>query len=80
MPIKELKAFQRVSIPHRQGQTFRLSIPAADLQKWDLATGKWKLYPGTYKVIVGSNSRDEKLTASFKVQNEPEVRRPKAHH
>jgi beta-glucosidase len=56
-----------VSISHGQGQTLRLSIPAGDLQKWDLATGKWKFYPGTYKIIVGSNSRDEKLTASFKV-------------
>lgn len=68
MPVKELKAFQRVSISRGQGQTLKLSIPAGDLQKWDLATGKWKLYPGTYKIIVGSNSKDEKLTASFRIK------------
>jgi beta-glucosidase len=65
MPVEELKAFQRLSIPHGQGRDLQLSIPVRELQKWDLATGKWKLYPGAYKLVLGSNSRDEKLTAEF---------------
>jgi len=64
MPVKELKAFQRISIPKGHGLDLRVAISAADLQKWDLTTNKWKLYPGTYKIIVGSHSRDEKLTAT----------------
>lgn len=68
MPVKELKAFRRVSIPQGQGQSLTLSVPAGDLQKWDLATGKWKLYPGTYKIIVGSHSGDKKLTAAFTIK------------
>ncbi len=65
MPVKELKAFRRISVPQGQQKALTLSIPAADLQKWDLTTGKWKLYPGTYKIFVGSHSGDKKLTASF---------------
>ena len=67
MPIKELKAFHRLFIPHGEGRDWQLSIPVKELQKWDLATGKWKLYPGTYKLILGSNSRDEKLAGAFTV-------------
>jgi beta-glucosidase len=68
MPLKELKAFQRVSVQKDQTRELRLSIPASELRKWDLTTGKWKLYPGTYKVVLGSHSRDEKLAATFTVK------------
>ncbi|MBS1602646.1 MAG: glycoside hydrolase family 3 C-terminal domain-containing protein [Bacteroidetes bacterium] len=65
MPIKELKDFRRVSIPSGGSRTVEMSIPASELQKWDLSTGKWRLYKGEYKLVLGSNSRDEKLQASF---------------
>ncbi|MDO6432483.1 glycoside hydrolase family 3 N-terminal domain-containing protein [Flavitalea sp. BT771] len=68
MPVKELKGFHRLSIPHGNGKKLTLSIPVNDLQKWDLASRKWKLYPGKYKVVLGSHSRDEKLQASFTVK------------
>jgi beta-glucosidase len=68
MPVKELKGFHRLSIAHGNAKTLTLSIPANDLQKWDLASGKWRLYPGKYKVVLGSHSRDEKLQASFTVK------------
>jgi beta-glucosidase len=68
MPLKELKAFQRLAVLKGQTQNVQLSIPASDLRKWDLATGEWKLYPGIYKIVLGSHSRDEKLTASFTVK------------
>jgi beta-glucosidase len=44
-----------------------VSIPAAELQKWDLATRTWKLYPGTYTVFAGGNSNDKKVVATIKV-------------
>jgi len=65
MPVKELKAFRRISVPTGGSRIVEMSIPATELQKWDLATGKWRLYKGEYKLILGSNSRDEKLQASF---------------
>ncbi|WP_431217343.1 fibronectin type III-like domain-contianing protein [Puia sp. P3] len=65
MPIRELKAFRRVTVPAQNSKTVSLSIPATELQKWDLATGKWKLYKGEYRLVLGSNSGDQRLTASF---------------
>src|SRR6201999_2598028 len=68
MPIKELKAFHRIAVPHSQGRDLQLSIPIKELQKWDLATGKWKLYPGDCKLVLGSNSGDEKLVGEFTIK------------
>jgi len=65
MPVRELKAFKRLSIPKQNSRTLAMSIPVSDLQKWDLATGKWRLYKGEYKLVLGDNSRDQQLTASF---------------
>jgi beta-glucosidase len=68
MPVKELKAFHRVPLPHDHGLDLQMTIPVSELQKWDPAGQKWKLYPGTYKIVLGSHSRDEKLVASFTVR------------
>jgi len=68
MPVRELKAFRRVTVPAHGGQPVSIAIPVSELQKWDLPTGKWKLFKGNYKLILGSDSRDEKLTATFSVK------------
>jgi len=68
MPVRELKAFRRVTVAAHGGQPVSIAIPMSELQKWDLAAGKWKLFKGNYKLILGSNSRDEKLAATFSVR------------
>jgi beta-glucosidase len=66
MPLKELKAFKRVHVKAGGQETVQLTIPAADLQKWDLATNSWKLYPGAYTLFAGGNSSDRKIVATIK--------------
>ncbi|MBO9200692.1 MULTISPECIES: glycoside hydrolase family 3 N-terminal domain-containing protein [Niastella] len=66
MPLKELKAFKRVFVKAGAEETVLLTIPAADLQKWDLATNGWKLYPGSYNIFAGGNSTDKKIVATIK--------------
>ncbi|HUP13715.1 MAG TPA: fibronectin type III-like domain-contianing protein, partial [Niastella sp.] len=66
MPVKELKAFKRVHVKAGGEETLQLSIPVAELQKWDLATRSWKLYPGTYSIFAGGNSADKKIAASVR--------------
>jgi len=68
MPVRELKSFHRITVPARGAQTLFLAIPMSELQKWDLAAGKWELFKGNYKLILGSHSRDEKLTSAFSVR------------
>ena len=67
MPFKELKSFKRVSVTKGEEQSVTIKIPVSELQKWDLATHKWKIYAGNYKLILGSNSQDSKLSMNFAV-------------
>ncbi|HEY4325045.1 MAG TPA: glycoside hydrolase family 3 N-terminal domain-containing protein [Mucilaginibacter sp.] len=68
MPLKELKQFKRVSVAKGSQQQVAIDIPLADLKKWDLKDQKWKLYKGKYTLVLGSNSADQKLAASFNVK------------
>ncbi|MBB3056274.1 glycoside hydrolase family 3 N-terminal domain-containing protein [Mucilaginibacter gotjawali] len=67
MPVKELKTFKRVSVTKGGTQTVSIKIPVGELQKWDMSTHSWKLYPGNYKLVLGSSSADEKLGLTFSV-------------
>src|SRR6185503_215220 len=67
MPVKELKGFKRVSVNKDGEQTVTVNIPAKELQKWDMETHQWKLYPGSYKLILGEDSKDEKIIAPFRI-------------
>ena len=67
MPIKEMKGFKRVEVPKGGERTLRLSIPVQELQKWDSKQNKWRLYPGTYRILVGSSSEDIRLNAPITI-------------
>ncbi|RFZ94256.1 glycosyl hydrolase [Mucilaginibacter conchicola] len=68
MPLKELKAFKRVTVNKGGETTVTINVPVKELQKWDLYHREWKLYAGDYKLILGSNSADEKVVKEFKVK------------
>jgi beta-glucosidase len=68
MPIKELKYFKKITISKGASINTNIAIPVNELQKWDLSKNKWALYPGKYKLVFGSNAKDEKITSSFEVQ------------
>jgi beta-glucosidase len=68
MPVKELKAFKRVSVPKGSTQAVQLKIPVQELQKWDLKESKWKLYTGNYNLLIGSNSEDVKLKSTITIK------------
>ncbi|HTD41118.1 MAG TPA: glycoside hydrolase family 3 C-terminal domain-containing protein, partial [Mucilaginibacter sp.] len=67
MPIKELKGFKRVSVTKGGEQSVAIKMPIKDLQKWDMKTHGWKTYTGNYKLVLGSNSQDDKLDFSFTI-------------
>jgi beta-glucosidase len=69
MPIKELKGFKRVSISKGNEQLVTIRIPVRELQKWDMSTHSWKIYPGNYKLLLGDNSQDTKLSFNFSINN-----------
>jgi beta-glucosidase len=68
MPLKELKSFKRIFLEKENSKTIQFKIPLQELQKWDLQQHQWKLYPGSYSVLIGSNSQDIKLKATVTVK------------
>lgn len=65
-PVKELKAFRRVSLKAGESQTVTFEIPMTDLAFWgyDMTYG---VESGSFKLWVGTSSA-EGLSAEFEVQ------------
>ncbi|HEX2606047.1 MAG TPA: glycoside hydrolase family 3 N-terminal domain-containing protein, partial [Flavisolibacter sp.] len=70
MPLKELKGFERVPLGKGNERSVPIVIAADELQKWDLRNHQWKLYPGTYQILIGASSEDIRLRTSFEVRTE----------
>lgn len=68
MPLKELKGFKRIMVKAGGQSTAEIVIPVAELQKWDLKSNRWKLYEGSYQILVGGNSAEAKLQSSFRIK------------
>ncbi|MFI5366254.1 MAG: glycoside hydrolase family 3 C-terminal domain-containing protein [Candidatus Binatia bacterium] len=66
-PVRELKAFQRVSLAPGETKTVSLAFAAADLTFWDVTTNAFVVEPISYVVQVGSSSRDLPLQTTFAV-------------
>lgn len=58
---KDLRGFQRVSIPAGKTRTVVLEIPAKELALYDTATSEYDIKPGTYRILAGSSSADENM-------------------
>ncbi len=67
MPLKELKTFKHEFITKGAEKIIQFKIPVTELQKWDLNKDRWRLYPGLYKILVGSSSGDVRLEFSLKL-------------
>jgi beta-glucosidase len=62
-PPKLLKGFQRISLSPGACGGVGFEVAAKDLLVW----GTWLLVPGEYKLLVGSSSRDIRLTGVLAV-------------
>jgi beta-glucosidase len=65
-PPRQLKAFSRVELAPGATRTLTLTVPAATLRIWT-ATRKWHTPAGSYRVQVGTSSRNLLLTRSVPV-------------
>ena len=64
-PNLQLVAFQRVSLKAGEKRTLTFSVLPRDLAYWDEGAKSWALAPGAYNVLVGSSSRDIRVTGEF---------------
>ncbi|MGA5298538.1 glycoside hydrolase family 3 C-terminal domain-containing protein [Nucisporomicrobium flavum] len=69
-PVKQLRAFQRVSLAPAQTRTVTLAFPMSDLAHWDVTRGRWVVESATHDVLVGSSSADIRLRGALRVHGE----------
>jgi beta-glucosidase len=67
-PPSQLKHFAKVPLPPGANAHIRFELNAQSLACWDSNLYRWKVVPGTYRVMVGSSSRDIRLAGTFTIK------------
>ena len=60
-PVKELKAFRRISLKNGESTKVEFDITPEMLQCWGVSE-KWSVEPGDFTILLGSSSSDYDLT------------------
>lgn len=60
-PLKQLRGFQRVTVPSGETKTVSLELRAADLAYWSIEKHAWIVEPGPVELLVGNSSADQAL-------------------
>jgi beta-glucosidase len=68
LPVKELRTFQRISLDAGKASEIKISLPLANLQKWDEKANQMLVPTGVYHIFAGGNSENEAIAASFEVK------------
>ena len=66
-PLKELEAFDRVTLKAGETKIVTLEFPVSELAHWDTGTNGWVLEPGRIEILVGSASDDIRQTTSIEI-------------
>ena len=68
MPVKELRAFQKVTLQPGESRDVTMTIGGRAFQYWDEAKGDWTTSHGTRTMLVGTASDYLPLKATFTVR------------
>jgi len=74
-PLKELKAFAKVSLEPGETETVTLSLSRQSLAFYDPAVEAWVTEAGTFTVLVGHSSQDVRLSGRFQWTGDSDQRR-----
>ncbi len=61
-PVRELKAYKRVTLKAGQTRTVALPLAAKSLAYWNADQHRWVIEPDSVKLVVGSSSADARLS------------------
>ncbi|KAF7375316.1 Beta-glucosidase [Mycena sanguinolenta] len=64
---KVLRGFTRTMLNPGQTETVTINLRQKDVSVWDVVTQKWVIASGTFKVMVGSSSRNIHLQGTFEL-------------
>ena len=70
-PPKQLKGFKQVQLKPGESKTVTFALVPRDLSIWDAAAHDWSIAKGNFSVMVGSGSRDIRLTGTLMWQVTP---------
>jgi len=71
---KELKAFARVSLKPGETQAVTLTLGPRAFAYYDSEARNWRVAKGRYELLVGSSSRDTRLTGAVEVAKAAQLR------
>jgi beta-glucosidase len=74
-PEKELKAFAKVELAPKQTKTLTFTLDREAFWYFDVARNTWATEPGDFEILIGSSSRDIRLTESFTLVPAPRASR-----
>jgi len=66
-PRQQLKGFQKVMLAPEQTQRVDFTLTRADLAYWSTAADNWATASGSYRIMVGTSSRDIAAAATFDI-------------
>lgn len=67
MPLKQLKAFERVFVPHGEKVSVMLCVNTDELAYWDVNSSSAVLFSGKYEILVGASCEDIRRTAEIRI-------------
>ena len=67
-PLKELKAFSRVTLNGGETKKVTLEIPVSELRYWDVESNGWQLESGDIELLLGSASDDIRLRKQITIK------------
>jgi beta-glucosidase len=67
-PHQELKGFQRVTLKPNETKTVQIPLKASTLDYWDDKQARLKVEAEPLSLMIGSSSKDIKLTTEVRVQ------------
>ncbi|WP_308440481.1 glycoside hydrolase family 3 protein [Virgisporangium aurantiacum] len=70
VPLKQLRAFEKVTLKPGRTTTVRFTVPVADLAHWDVTRSRWVVEASDYELLVGASSDDIRQRATVRVAGE----------
>jgi len=67
-PLKELKAFTRVTLAPGESKTVSLSVPVKSLMYWNETNHTWENDPCKLELLVGASAADTKLKKKIRLR------------
>lgn len=67
-PLKELKAFEKISLVPGEEKTITFTVAPEDLMYYDSDKQQWTAEPGAFKAYIGASSTDIRATLPFTLE------------